>query len=483
MLTGLASGALGGLATVADFSGVSYSPYSIRYTDNSQLKGFGAYDVGDINGDIAFMQQQGIKAVKTYNAGLTQGQPFNQLEAYVNLFSTLNTNPAGAATTLATMNNEFAVGGGTITGTKWIIGQASANNMHYFAGTNVSGPMLDFVPDSQSALSVTLLNTDGITTRTVDITPASYQYTDFSNQPQTITYSAAHWDIEIAMMNIANGQMNIQAPADSESSYSATPLGGINAATAMGLIVGNEVLSNDLTAAQVAQVMAFAKARRDAYGLTDHQLPITSSTNSPGNWQGDMANEVLPYVDGIIFYNTYGFPFDANGQAESGADVTPESGITNVINTHESFVQWLQANGHGHITPIIGEHGWPSNSEDNSFNSFNVDNERDYYLGTESYEGILKRLSDLNVTNFLFEMFDEPWKGTGDSSEAHFGIAVATQEQARDSGEPWTYPQVRTMKFEGLDDLMGTQVIPEPGVAGLLIAAGLLFGARRLRRR
>ncbi|GHB90128.1 glycosyl hydrolase family 17 protein [Cerasicoccus arenae] len=472
-------------AIVSDYSGASYSPYSIRYTDNSQIKGFGDYNVGDITGDLQFMQTNGITRIKTYDAGLTQVQPFSQIQAYITNFNAINSNPAGASSNIQTMNDPFAIGGGAITGNKWIMSQAAVAGLDVYQGTNVSSGMLSVPTGTQTNQTVTLLNSDGTTTRNVNVTPNSYSYTDFSGATKNVTYTMAHWDIELALMNIANGKIQIQQPASSGGNYTATPLGGLNTANAKALIIGNEVLSTGgLTAPEVAQYMAFAKARRTDYGLTEADLPITSSTNSPGNWQGDMATDVLPYVDGVLFYNTYGFPF-SGGEASSGPGVTPENGIENVVMTQTDFAAWLATNAPT-VTAILGEHGWPSDSLDNGDNSFNITNEKEYFLGDGStYEGALKQLAAMGLTNFLFEMFDEPWKNSGNigSSENHFGIATATQQAMRENPatDPSQYPEVRTMKFTGLSDELGS-AIPEPRYYAMMLGAVVLVICWRRRK-
>ena len=53
-------------ATVSDYSGVAYSPFGVSYSDGippgytNAIKGFGNYNLGDIQGDLAFIDGLGI---------------------------------------------------------------------------------------------------------------------------------------------------------------------------------------------------------------------------------------------------------------------------------------------------------------------------------------------------------------------------------------------------------------------------------------
>ena len=157
-------------------------------------------------------------------------------------------------TALQNLNNPF-IAGASMAGTKWVTSEVAARGMKILQRTNASGTLYSSAPSGQSSLTVTLLQSSGTATRNVSITPQSYQYTDFSGASQTISYSDAHWDIELALMNIANGKMSLQQPASGP--YGATALGGTNSEATLGLIVGNEVNANGLTAAESAQLTFF----------------------------------------------------------------------------------------------------------------------------------------------------------------------------------------------------------------------------------
>lgn len=484
--------------SVADFSGASYNPFSIAFgtSPDETQKGWSSYNLGDIGGDLAFMQNLGITQIKTYSSGIAS-TPVNNSDilAYVTNFSSINSgiatgNTSQVATSLQTLNSIY-VPGAAIAGTKWIVTQASALEMKTWVGTNVSGGTtgtngtigVNPTNDNSGALptSVTLLAADGTSTQTVAIANAA-------------TYDLAMWDIEFAVMNAANARLNLTQPASGPTgSYGATAAGGLNSSYTLGLIIGNEINANNVTPTQAVDYIQFAQERRDAYGLTAAELPVTTSTNAAGVWQQASYAAVLAAVDKIVFYNNYGFTFDEAGQADGSTTVTPESAITNVVDNYNSFLQWLQDNGYSDIDAILGEHGWPSNSNDNASGSFNLTTEQAYFLGQDGeggFEGALKQLAAAGATNFFFDMFDEPWKAANDpnNSERNFGIATATQSADRSdpNADPSDPSEVRSLKFSLESEFQGafgeSLPVPEPGALSL-IGLGLLTAALARRKR
>lgn len=489
--------------TVADYSGASYGSRSVTFSFDSgkptstSPKGAGNYNVIDINGDLDFMQANGVTRIKTYDSGLISQENWSEIDNYINSFSAVNSSPSTASTQIMDMNGPFIQGG--VSGDKWIIGQAAAKQMKVYAGTNVSSTMLSLTPiGTQTSKTVTLRTGTGASdTKTVNINPLNYTYDRFAGSPtptKTINYSMAHWDIELAIMNAANARVNIQHAGG--ANYTATPQSGFNHQYTEALIIGNEVNANGLSDAQeIADVMAFAVARRAAYGLTEAELPITTSTNAAGVYQStDWQNLVLANVDDIAFYNDYGFGF-TSGQAAPGTTV--EDGITNVVGNYNSFVSWLSSNGFADITPMLGEHGWPSASliEDPSSTDYNSTNEGLYFFGkTGEYDGSLQQLAEAGATSFFFEFFDEPWKGNnvGTSSEGYFGVATTTQSSSRadpnnDPDNPAGDRLIKDFTDPSIaGDLLTTMNIqvPEPGhVAALVGLAGILAVAWSRRKR
>ncbi|MEO0795100.1 MAG: hypothetical protein AAFX93_08060 [Verrucomicrobiota bacterium] len=447
-------------AELQEYNGAAFGAFPVEYPttpsgQSNAIKLFGEYTLGDIDGELAYIESQGVNKVKTYaHAVWSSISDYNSgLMQFIDGHNTINEGPttSAATTALATLNNPFDNWSSITGGTKWIIPMAAARGIDVFATANVTSGTISTSPSNMPA-TVDIKYLSGGQTKTVTVT--------------TTGYSDAHWDIELALASIANDRLQFAQPTSSSGSYSITTLSGSNRDYVKALIVGNEVLSTGgLTVSQVKDMVKFAKSRRSAYGLDS--LPITTSTNSLGNWQA-MQTEVLHLIDTYIFFNTYGLPFTnvsgTNQASPTGLSTTnPAKSVgDNVISNIQAFKTWLAGTMQNSLIVVVGEHGYPSATKASDPNSiFDNKNAGYYYCGSSlpDYEGILSAIAKEQVLSFFFEPFDEPWKDLSnptDGTENFWGIATAGQSERRvpsNQFDPstysvWEYPQTYQTKTD-----------------------------------
>lgn len=457
-------------ADIQQYNGAAFGTFPVEYPSvpsgqANAIKLFAEYNLGDIEGELDYLQQQNVNQVKTYAhfvwAAVADYSP--GISEYISQWNTINENPTSPAakTALAYLNNPYQSGMNVPAGTRWIIPMAAAKGMEIFATANVTSGTLASSPAGMPA-SVDLKYREGGQERTITVALTGL------NLPGGYTsYTSAHWDIELALWSIVNDRLSFSQPTSSTGGYGISVPGKKNRDFVKALIIGNEVLSTaNLTVTQVENLIKFAKNRRDAYGLNAAELPITTDTNSLGNWQrADMVSQVLPLIETYIFFNTYGMPFTSfnfTNQASptfNPPTTTPaKTAGENVINNISAFQAWLSGTSYSSLTIVVGEHGYPSSTAvSDPTHVYSTTNAAAYYCGDTGYDGVLKAIAEKQVLCFFFEAFDEPWKDTtypDTGTENHWGIATVGQSNRRvlntpfdpSSYEPWQFPQTYAQK-------------------------------------
>lgn len=178
------------------------------------------------------------------------------------------------------------------------------------------------------------------------------------------------------------------------------------------IVIGNEIDipkgTTSYTPSQVATAIAYAKTERAKYSNIAH-IPITTCTTgaAPGNadWKC-----VFDKCETYLFMTIY--PYYA--PSPDAGDIKPNMQYS--YNTSfKPTVDTLK------LTPIIAEIGWPSEDEDHKYAT--VDDEKlNFYTTYDWING--KNIYCTRYVSFWFEMFDEPWKGSGDPNnrEANWGL-------------------------------------------------------------
>jgi len=168
--------------------------------------------------------------------------------------------------------------------------------------------------------------------------------------------------------------------------------------TVKALIVGNECLGQ-VSEADIIAFMDYARTRLRRAGLN---LPV-STCQTWGVWAGHAS--LAAQVDHFIYANIYPF-----------WDKAP---IGNAINQFLSDYNALKK-AIPTKTIIIGETGWPSQGPAYGQAAPGIPQERQYFQQYSQWASANK------VVSFIFEMFDEPWKG--EPYEAHFGLYTTNSQ-------------------------------------------------------
>ncbi len=168
--------------------------------------------------------------------------------------------------------------------------------------------------------------------------------------------------------------------------------------TVKALIVGNECLG-DVSEADIIHYMEYARNGLRRAGLN---LPV-STCQTWGVWAGHAS--LADHVDQFIYANIYPF-WD---QAPIG------NAINQFLTDYNALKKAIPAK-----TIIVGETGWPSQGQAHGQAVPGVAQEQQYF------QQYCQWASANKVTSFIFEMFDEPWKG--EPYEAHFGLYTTASQ-------------------------------------------------------
>jgi hypothetical protein len=158
--------------------------------------------------------------------------------------------------------------------------------------------------------------------------------------------------------------------------------------------VGNEVLV-DWTSHPVPQEKLVAYVR---HVKAEVSVPVTVADNYA--WWRDHGLKLAGEVD---FVTIHVYPVWERKDIDAGLSYT--------IENYESVKAALPGK-----TIVIGEAGWPTYTEGN----LHVPRAGDEAKQKRYYQELTKWAKANRITVFVFEAFDEPWKGTG--TEGHWGL-------------------------------------------------------------
>lgn len=197
------------------------------------------------------------------------------------------------------------------------------------------------------------------------------------------------------------------------------------------LVIGNECIWGPNSAAAITQLIAYAKAKIKTLGLS---LKVTTrqrwdvlagvSNLTPGFAPTRQAIlDLLAACDGHVYANVYPY-FDPGIAGAIGQNPTKEQFSSAVVASFSGSWAALEAAFSGNgvtVEPRVGEIGWPTSGSQPA--------QPDASLASVEYakwhcEAIAAHFAENRIRGFIFEAYDEPWKGDagGANSEAHFGI-------------------------------------------------------------
>lgn len=183
--------------------------------------------------------------------------------------------------------------------------------------------------------------------------------------------------------------------------------------TVLSVIVGNETIgTNGVTVQNVVDLMSYAKTARTNAGFSTATLPITTAERW-GVLAGPEHKALSETAEGQVFANIYPF-FDANTSIEN-AIMQFEADYNSLRNSLNGF-------GLSGLKIVVGETGWAT-AGTNTANTLGIPN----LANAEKYfNDYVAWATANNVETYLFEAFDEPWKGNPitdpQSVEPHFGL-------------------------------------------------------------
>lgn len=222
------------------------------------------------------------------------------------------------------------------------------------------------------------------------------------------------------------------------------------------IVIGNESIFGPNSAKQLVELMKYAKTARKGLGLT---IPITTrqrwdvmagvNNTTPG--YADTRKALLELVaecDQHIYVDMYPY-FDPGIAAAIGNAGATQSQFAKAVQASMSATwtalqtAWTAQNLQA-VKIRLGETGWPTHGvqpgqpvewlADKSFAQW-------YFTAISGW------MTRNAVPGYIFEAYDEPWKGAADgsSSETHFGIweAVGTSSAPNQytlTGETQKYP-------------------------------------------
>lgn len=175
--------------------------------------------------------------------------------------------------------------------------------------------------------------------------------------------------------------------------------------------VGNEVLV-EWTSHPVPEEKLLTYVRRVKAGVS---VPVTVADNYA--WWRDHGAKLADEVD---FVTIHVYPVWERKDIDDGMSYT--------IENYESVKAALPGK-----TIIIGEAGWPTYTEGN----LHVPRAGDEHKQKRYYQELMRWAKANKITVFVFEAFDEPWKGTG--TEGHWGL-FSVDRQAKLCMQP-LYPE------------------------------------------
>lgn len=201
------------------------------------------------------------------------------------------------------------------------------------------------------------------------------------------------------------------------------------------IVIGDENIFGPTSAMQLVGIMQYAKEARAKLGLstpisTRQRWDVMAGVNNTTPGYAPTRAALLAIVaecDGYIYLDMYPY-FDSGiagaigGQSASKAQFT-EAVLNSMTATWIALMQAWNAQGLK-LGIRLGETGWPTSGSQPGQPASWLANLTfaPWYLSA-----ISGWMTSNKVVGFVFEAYDEPWKGAADgsSSETHFGIWTA----------------------------------------------------------
>lgn len=201
------------------------------------------------------------------------------------------------------------------------------------------------------------------------------------------------------------------------------------------IVIGNESINGPVSTNQLVTLMKYAKAARTAKGLT---IPVTTrqrwdvmagvNNTTPG--YATMRTALLNLVDecdGLIYVDMYPY-FDPGIAGAIGGAGASQAQFTAAVQNSMSatwgalMTAWSAQSISTKVR--LGETGWPTAGSQTAQPAAWLANVQfaQWYLSA-----MASWMTRNRTFGYIFEAYDEPWKGAADGSgsETHFGIWTA----------------------------------------------------------
>lgn len=221
------------------------------------------------------------------------------------------------------------------------------------------------------------------------------------------------------------------------------------------IVIGNESIFGPVSTTQLIALIKYAKAEIKKLGLsvpvtTRQRWDVMAGVNNTTPGYAPMRQALLDLVaacDGYLYVDMYPYFDPGIAGAIGGPGATQAQFAVAVTNSMAGTWNALTAAWSAQSLSAglkLGETGWPT--------SGSQPNQPAAWLATAQfaqwyYEAITKWMATNSVHGYIFEGYNEPWKGVADgsNSEGHFGIwtAVGTSSspgQYTLNGEAQKYP-------------------------------------------
>jgi len=221
------------------------------------------------------------------------------------------------------------------------------------------------------------------------------------------------------------------------------------------IVIGNESLFGPTSTTQLVALMKYAKEARKKLGLktpitTRQRWDVMAGVNNTTPGYATMRQALLDLVaecDGYLYVDMYPY-FDPGIAAAIGNAGATQSQFTKAVQASMSAT-WVALKAAWVAQKLttgirFGETGWPTSG---SQTGQPVTWLADVSFAKWYFSAIAGWMAKNKVTGYIFEAYDEPWKGSSDgsSSETHFGIWTANGTSSAPgqytlTGETQKYP-------------------------------------------
>ncbi len=203
------------------------------------------------------------------------------------------------------------------------------------------------------------------------------------------------------------------------------------------LIVGNECIWGPNSTDAITTLIGYAKTKRDAAGFTSATMPITTCQVmgvlcGVNNKKSDYAptqkaiKKLLGACETFVYANAYAY-FDKTISSKLANDPDQEE-FTKVVKA--SMSDQLDAINKAFkaqkikLAIRLGETGWPTKGSQPAQRNSHLAN---FKYAKWYYDAMGPWMASEGIEGYVFELYDEPWKGTADgkNSESHFGVRMA----------------------------------------------------------